>query len=77
MFKNALLYRIEQWNSPTIADLESRLSGARFVESKPPRGAKSASRPLRAGRPASPGKPAGPRKLARPGNKPITPRKHR
>jgi len=32
MFKNALVYRIDQWDSPTIADLESRLSGARFVE---------------------------------------------
>jgi len=32
MFKNALVYRIDLWDSPTIADLESRLSGARFVE---------------------------------------------
>lgn len=32
MFKNALLYRIEQWTPPTAADIEARLAGARFVE---------------------------------------------
>jgi recombination associated protein RdgC len=32
MFKNALVYRIEQWDAPAIADIESRLDSARFVE---------------------------------------------
>lgn len=32
MFKNALVYRIDQWDAPAIADLESRLDGSRFVE---------------------------------------------
>ena len=32
MFKNALVYRIDQWDSPTVSDIESRLAGARFVE---------------------------------------------
>ncbi len=32
MFKNALVYRIDQWDAPAIADIESRLDDARFVE---------------------------------------------
>lgn len=32
MFKNALLYRIDHWDAPAIAEIESRLDGARFVE---------------------------------------------
>lgn len=32
MFKNALVYRIDHWDAPSIAELESRLAGARFVE---------------------------------------------
>jgi len=32
MFKNALVYRIDQWESPTIDYIESRLAGARFTE---------------------------------------------
>jgi recombination associated protein RdgC len=32
MFKNALVYRIDLWPAPTLADLESRLDSARFVE---------------------------------------------
>jgi recombination associated protein RdgC len=32
MFKNALVYRIDQWDAPAIADIESRLDAARFVE---------------------------------------------
>ena len=32
MFKNALVYRIDQWDVPAIADIESRLDGARFIE---------------------------------------------
>ncbi|HET9645944.1 MAG TPA: recombination-associated protein RdgC [Burkholderiaceae bacterium] len=32
MFKNALVYRIDLWDAPAIADIESRLDGARFVE---------------------------------------------
>jgi recombination associated protein RdgC len=32
MFKNALVYRIDHWDAPVIEDIESRLSGARFVE---------------------------------------------
>ncbi len=32
MFKNALVYRIEQWEPPTLAEFEQRLGGARFVE---------------------------------------------
>jgi recombination associated protein RdgC len=32
MFKNALVYRIDAWSSPTVADVETRLDSARFVE---------------------------------------------
>jgi recombination associated protein RdgC len=32
MFKNALVYRIDAWSSPTVADVEARLASARFVE---------------------------------------------
>ena len=32
MFKNTLVYRIDQWDAPTLTDIESRLSRARFVE---------------------------------------------
>ena len=32
MFKNAFVYRIDQWESPTIDYIESRLAGARFTE---------------------------------------------
>ncbi|HEY0855583.1 MAG TPA: recombination-associated protein RdgC [Albitalea sp.] len=32
MFKNALVYRIGPWNPPTLAELEERLAGARFLE---------------------------------------------
>lgn len=32
MFKNAAVYRIHQWKQPDLADLESRLDGARFIE---------------------------------------------
>ena len=35
MFKNALVYRIDQWQPPTQADIESRLAGARFAECGP------------------------------------------
>ena len=31
MFKNALAYRITQWQQPTLADLEERLAAARFA----------------------------------------------
>jgi recombination associated protein RdgC len=31
MFKNALVYRIDLWPAPTLADLSSKLDGARFV----------------------------------------------
>ena len=31
MFKNALIYRIENWQQPTLPEIESRLGGARFV----------------------------------------------
>ncbi len=31
MFKNALVYRIEHWSPPTLAEFEKRLSTARFV----------------------------------------------
>jgi len=31
MFKNALVYSIDQWEPPTQADIESRLAGARFA----------------------------------------------
>jgi recombination associated protein RdgC len=32
MFKNALIYRIEEWEPPALTDIEGRLAGARFVE---------------------------------------------
>ena len=35
MFKNALVYHIEQWEPPTLADIEKRLDGARFVACSP------------------------------------------
>ncbi len=35
MFKNALVYHIEQWEPPTQAEVEQRLGGARFTECRP------------------------------------------
>ncbi|MBS0434543.1 MAG: recombination-associated protein RdgC [Proteobacteria bacterium] len=35
MFKNALVYRIDQWEPPTQADIERRLEAARFAECAP------------------------------------------
>jgi recombination associated protein RdgC len=35
MFKNAFVYRIDQWEPPTQADIEQRLDGARFTECRP------------------------------------------
>jgi len=35
MFKNALVYRIAQWQQPTLAELEARLGAGRFVECTP------------------------------------------
>ncbi len=35
MFKNALIYRIEHWEPPLLAEFEQRLGGARFVECGP------------------------------------------
>jgi recombination associated protein RdgC len=32
MFKNAIVYRIAQWERPTLAEIEARLDTARFVE---------------------------------------------
>lgn len=32
MFKNVIVYRIEQWEQPPMAELETRLDAARFVE---------------------------------------------
>ena len=32
MFKNVIVYRIDQWERPTPAELETRLEAARFVE---------------------------------------------
>jgi recombination associated protein RdgC len=32
MFKNAFVYRIDQWDQPALAHIESRLEGARFIE---------------------------------------------
>jgi recombination associated protein RdgC len=53
MFKNALVYRIEDWAQPTLTEIESRLAGAPFIECGatqpessgfvPPRGDKHAS----------------------------------
>ncbi len=35
MFKNALVYRIEQWEPPTQDEIAQRLEGARFAECRP------------------------------------------
>ena len=35
MFKNALVYRIDQWEPPTQADIERRLEAGRFAECAP------------------------------------------
>lgn len=35
MFKNALVYHIDQWEPPTQADIERRLDGARFAACSP------------------------------------------
>ncbi len=35
MFKNALVYRIDQWEPPTQSQIEDRLAGARFVACGP------------------------------------------
>ncbi len=35
MFKNALVYRIDQWEPPTQSDIERRLEAARFAECAP------------------------------------------
>jgi len=35
MFKNALVYAIDQWEPPTQADIETRLDSARFTECGP------------------------------------------
>lgn len=35
MFKNALVYRIDQWTPPELAQLEERLGASRFVECTP------------------------------------------
>ena len=32
MFKNALVYRIDQWDAPALAQIEERLGSARFAE---------------------------------------------
>jgi recombination associated protein RdgC len=32
MFKYALVYRIEQWDQPALAEIEDRLAGLRFIE---------------------------------------------
>jgi recombination associated protein RdgC len=32
MFKNALVYRIDHWEPPALAELQARLEGQRFVE---------------------------------------------
>ena len=32
MFKNVIVYRIDQWERPSLAELEPRLDAARFVE---------------------------------------------
>jgi recombination associated protein RdgC len=42
MFKNALVYRIEHWDPPSLAEIENRLSAAPFVEC-------GATQPLSAG----------------------------
>lgn len=53
MFKNALVYRIEHWEKPTLSEIENRLSGARFVECGP-------TQPLSAGWVAPRGEPHAP-----------------
>ena len=53
MFKNALVYRIGPWNPPTLAELEERLTGARFIEC-------SAAQPESAGWLAPRGEPHAP-----------------
>lgn len=35
MFKNALVYHIDQWEPPTQGDIERRLDGARFAQCRP------------------------------------------
>ena len=35
MFKNALVYHIDQWEPPTQSDIERRLDGARFTACRP------------------------------------------
>jgi recombination associated protein RdgC len=35
MFKNALVYHIEQWDPPTQGDIQRRLDGARFTACRP------------------------------------------
>ncbi len=35
MFKNAIPYRIDQWEPPTQAEIERRLAGARFTACRP------------------------------------------
>ncbi len=35
MFKNAIVYRIDQWEPPTQADIERRLEAGRFAECAP------------------------------------------
>ncbi len=35
MFKNALVYRITQWQRPELSELDERLAAARFVECAP------------------------------------------
>lgn len=35
MFKNTLVYHIDQWEPPTQGDIERRLDGARFTECRP------------------------------------------
>ena len=32
MFKNALVYRIDHWEQPSLQEIEARLAGARFIE---------------------------------------------
>jgi len=32
MFKNALVYRIDQWEQPSLPEIEAKLAGARFIE---------------------------------------------
>lgn len=35
MFKNALVYHIDQWEPPTQEDIERRLAGARYTQCRP------------------------------------------